>query len=115
MLGSYARLGIGLSVICRKGPIRYKNRSIWISENFRQWGCDEREDVLRPYSHLSYAWDEPSLPHRLVLALPGNRVLGVFDLDKASSASLYFNICITTLCALCSLSITWGLVGHSIA
>ncbi len=48
----------------------------------RQIGCAEQEDVLRPYSHLNYAWDEPSLPHKLVLSLPGNRVLGTFDLDK---------------------------------
>ncbi len=42
----------------------------------------EQEDVLRPYCALDYAWDEPSLPHRLVLELPGNRKLGVFPLDK---------------------------------
>ena len=39
--------------------------------------------MLRPYSALGYAWDEPALPHSLVLALPGNRRLGVFHLDKA--------------------------------
>ena len=39
--------------------------------------------MLRPYSALGYAWDEPALPHRLLLALPGNRRLGVFKLDKA--------------------------------
>lgn len=49
----------------------------------RQQGCEEAEDVLRPYSCLAYAWDEPALPHRLLLALPGNRLLGAFDLDKA--------------------------------
>ncbi len=52
----------------------------------RQAGCQEAEDVLRPYSALGYAWDEPALPHRLVLALPGNRRLGVFGLDKARPA-----------------------------
>lgn len=41
--------------------------------------------MLRPYSALGYAWDEPALPHRLLLALPGNRRLGVFKLDKACS------------------------------
>ena len=49
----------------------------------RQAGCKEAEDVLRPYSALGYAWDEPALPHSLVLALPGNRRLGTFNLDKA--------------------------------
>jgi hypothetical protein len=44
--------------------------------------------VLRPYSALAYAWDEPALPHRLLLALPGNRLLGAFDLDKAKNSLL---------------------------
>lgn len=48
----------------------------------RQLGCDEQQDILRPYSTINYAWDEPSLPHKLVLSLPGNRVLGVFEPDK---------------------------------
>ena len=47
-----------------------------------QQAYNEQEDVLRPYSSLHYAWDEPSLQHRLVVALPGNRKLGVFNLDK---------------------------------
>ena len=42
--------------------------------------------MLRPYSSLDYAWDEPSQPHRLVLALPGNRKLGAYDLDKVRAA-----------------------------
>ncbi len=54
----------------------------------RQQGCEEAEDVLRPYSALAYAWDEPALPHRLLLALPGNRLLGAFDLDKAKNSLL---------------------------
>ena len=48
----------------------------------RQLGCDEQQDILRPYSTVNYAWDEPSLPDKLVLSLPGNRVLGVFEPDK---------------------------------
>lgn len=40
--------------------------------------------MLRPYCSLNYAWDEPALPHRLVLELPGSRTLGKFLLDKAS-------------------------------
>ena len=47
-----------------------------------QHQCQEQEDVLRPYTSLDYAWDEPALPHRLDLALPGNRKLGSFDLEK---------------------------------
>ena len=54
----------------------------------RQLGCEKKEDddVLRPYSHLNYAWDEPSLPHKLVLSLPGNLVLGTFKLDEVCSS-----------------------------
>lgn len=44
----------------------------------------EQQDVLRPYCSLHYAWDEPAQPHRLVLELPGARLLGTFDLDQAS-------------------------------
>ncbi len=51
----------------------------------RQLGCEEQQDILRPYSTINYAWDEPSLPHKLVLSLPGNRVLGVFELDKVTT------------------------------
>ena len=40
---------------------------------------------MRPYSALDYAWDEPALPHKLIIALPGNRRLGVFNLDTVSS------------------------------
>jgi len=47
--------------------------------------CSHASDVLRPYSALDYAWDEPGLPHTLLLELPGSRSLGAFDLDKASS------------------------------
>ena len=47
-----------------------------------QQGCEEQEDILRPYSCLDYAWDEPSLPHQLVLSLPGNLQLGSYPLDK---------------------------------
>jgi hypothetical protein len=31
----------------------------------QQAGCVEQEDVLQPYSSLPFAWDEPSLPHRV--------------------------------------------------
>lgn len=31
----------------------------------------EAEDIIRPYSCLPYAWDEPSAPQALVVSLPG--------------------------------------------
>lgn len=46
--------------------------------------CSHASDVLRPYSALDYAWDEPGLPHTLLLELPGSRSLGAFDLDKVT-------------------------------
>lgn len=47
-----------------------------------QQSYQNQEDILRPYSSLLYAWDEPTLPNKLVVALPGNRWLGAFDLDR---------------------------------
>ena len=47
--------------------------------------CSHASDVLRPYSALDYAWDEPGLPHTLLLELPGSRSLGAFDLDKVNN------------------------------
>ena len=40
-------------------------------------------DTLKPHSALHYAWDEPSLPHLLLLELPSRRLVGTFSLDKA--------------------------------
>lgn len=34
----------------------------------QQIGCLDQEDVLRPYSCLPYAWDEPSQPHQVCSA-----------------------------------------------
>ncbi len=31
----------------------------------QQEGCIEQEDMLRPYSCLPYAWEEPSRPHKV--------------------------------------------------
>ena len=38
---------------------------------------------------MDYAWDEPALPHKLVLELPGYKKLGEFDLDRVNSQSLF--------------------------
>ena len=48
----------------------------------RQLRVREQQDVLRPYCSLNYAWDEPTRPHKLVIELPGNKLLGIFELDK---------------------------------
>lgn len=64
-------------------PYRLDNCTT-LTLHLRQQDCHEQEDILRPYSSLNYAWDEPSLPHKLVIARPGNRKLGTFNLDKVS-------------------------------
>lgn len=48
---------------------------------FHQERCEEADDLLRPYSSCSYAWDEPCRPHRLVMTVPGASRLGTFSLD----------------------------------
>ena len=45
-------------------------------------------DVLRPYSALDYAWDEPGLPHVLLVDLPGSRSLGRYHLDTVCTLLL---------------------------
>lgn len=48
----------------------------------QQERCVEQEDVLRAYTSLPFAWDEPSLPHRVLLLLPGHRLLGKFSFEQ---------------------------------
>jgi len=62
-------------------PYRVENCSLE-TLNARQRGVHEQQDVLRPYCSLNYAWDEPALPHALVLELPGARHIGTFQLDE---------------------------------
>lgn len=45
-------------------PYRIENCSCE-TIHVQQVGCVEQEDVLQPYSSLPFAWDEPSLPHRV--------------------------------------------------
>lgn len=47
----------------------------------RQRGSGNQEDVLRPYSSMPYAWDEPSGKHQVVLEGPARKLIGVFNLD----------------------------------
>ena len=43
----------------------------------QQAGCPEQEDVLKAYSSLPYAWDEPSLPHKVRLHTPTSQLAPV--------------------------------------
>ena len=71
----------GLSRVCRYRIDNYTSQTLAL----RQKGCKEATDTLKPHSALHYAWDEPSLPHLLMLELPGRRVVGTFPLDKVLS------------------------------
>eukprot|EP00890_Picochlorum_soloecismus_P002884 jgi/Picsp_1/3597/NSC_06434-R1_vacuolar protein sorting-associated len=62
-------------------PYRLENCSLEMM-SIRQKGVMEQQDVLRPYCCLNYTWDEPSLPHAVVLECPVGKSLGVFDLEK---------------------------------
>ncbi|KAK7300278.1 hypothetical protein RJT34_11120 [Clitoria ternatea] len=46
-----------------------------------QQRCEMFDTVIHSYASYSYTWDEPSYPHRLIVEVPGERVLGSFPLD----------------------------------
>eukprot|EP00897_Mesotaenium_endlicherianum_P002996 jgi/Mesen1/2724/ME000168S01784 len=53
---------------------------------FHQQYCESSEESLRPYSTCDYAWDEPCLPHRLVISVPGaGGSIGTFRLDEVKN------------------------------
>ena len=62
-------------------PYRIENCSLE-TLHCRQENVQDQQDVLRPYCSLLYAWDEPTLPHILLLSLQGLQKLGKFHLDK---------------------------------
>lgn len=72
-------------------PYRIDNCSAVVL-HVQQAGCEDQEDVLQPYSSLPYAWDEPSLPHKVrcscvcVCVLPG--CLGVVSAASAGQPCL---------------------------
>ncbi|XP_073012455.1 intermembrane lipid transfer protein VPS13 isoform X2 [Typha latifolia] len=46
-----------------------------------QQRCESIETIVYPYTSCQYAWDEPCYPHRLVIEVPGERILGMYSLD----------------------------------
>ena len=48
---------------------------------YYQKNCDTEEEFLRPYGSIVYTWDEPTLPHQLVVKLPGHGVLATVLMD----------------------------------
>ncbi|KAK1306903.1 hypothetical protein QJS10_CPA10g00690 [Acorus calamus] len=61
-------------------PYRIDNFS---KENLRifQQKCECSETIVHSYTSCNYVWDEPYYPHRLIVEVPGERVLGSFCLD----------------------------------
>ncbi|MQL85897.1 hypothetical protein Taro_018428, partial [Colocasia esculenta] len=61
-------------------PYRIDNFSM---ESLRiyQHKCETAEAIVHSYTSYQYAWDEPSYPHRLIIEVPGERVLGSYYLD----------------------------------
>lgn len=53
----------------------------------RQDGCREQEDILRPYSSVPYAWDEPAGAHKVVLELAGHRHVANLKLDEVGNTT----------------------------
>ncbi|KAG8380914.1 hypothetical protein BUALT_Bualt06G0066200 [Buddleja alternifolia] len=70
-------------------PYRIDNHS---RERLRiyQPKCESFETVIHPYTSSPYAWDEPYYPHRLIIEVPGERVLGAYAIDEASAHSLAY-------------------------
>ncbi|XP_061363844.1 uncharacterized protein LOC133307357 isoform X2 [Gastrolobium bilobum] len=46
-----------------------------------QQRCEMFDTVIHSYASCPYTWDEPCYPHRLIVEVPGERVLGSYALD----------------------------------
>ena len=53
----------------------------------RQCGSGNQEDILRPYSSMPYAWDQPTGMHKVILEGPGRTSIGQFELDRVGTES----------------------------
>ena len=53
----------------------------------RQCGSGNQEDILRPYSSMPYAWDQPTGMHKVILEGPGRTFIGQFELDRVGTDS----------------------------
>ncbi|KAL7090722.1 hypothetical protein ACP275_12G059000 [Erythranthe tilingii] len=70
-------------------PYRIDNNS---RERLRiyQQKCESFETAIHPYTSSPYAWDEPCYPRRLIVEVPGERILGSYAIDDASVHSLVY-------------------------
>ncbi|KAK1396810.1 putative Vacuolar protein sorting-associated protein [Heracleum sosnowskyi] len=60
-----------------------------------QQKCEIFETIVHTYTSCPYAWDEPCLPHRLIVEVPGERVLGSYALDEVQEFSPVY-LCATS-------------------
>ncbi|XP_074366463.1 intermembrane lipid transfer protein VPS13 isoform X3 [Apium graveolens] len=60
-----------------------------------QQKCETFETIVHTYTSCPYAWDEPCLPHRLIVEVPGERVLGSYALDEVQEFSPVY-LCATS-------------------
>ncbi|XP_019702812.1 uncharacterized protein [Elaeis guineensis] len=61
-------------------PYRINNFSMERLRIYQQ-RCEYFETIVHSYTSFQYAWDEPCYPHRLVVEVPGERILGTYSLD----------------------------------
>lgn len=61
-------------------PYRIDNFSMERLRIYQQ-RCEMFDTVIHSYASYPYTWDEPCYPRRLILEVPGERVLGSYDLD----------------------------------
>ncbi|TXG57716.1 hypothetical protein EZV62_015545 [Acer yangbiense] len=61
-------------------PYRIDNFSMERLRIYQQ-RCETFDTIIHPYTSCPYAWDEPCYPHRLIVEVPGERVLGSYILD----------------------------------
>ncbi|BAT73681.1 hypothetical protein VIGAN_01119500 [Vigna angularis var. angularis] len=56
-----------------------------------QQRCEMFDTVIHSYTSYLYTWDEPCYPRRLIVEVPGERVLGSYDLDEVKE---YMPVCL---------------------
>lgn len=61
-------------------PYRIDNFSMERLRVYQQ-RCESFETIVHSYTSCQYAWDEPCYPHRLIVEVPGERIVGTYSLD----------------------------------
>ncbi|PKA51468.1 hypothetical protein AXF42_Ash002833 [Apostasia shenzhenica] len=62
-------------------PYRIDNFSMERLRIYQQ-KCEAIETVVHPYTSCKYAWDEPCYPHRIIVEVPGERIVGTYNFDN---------------------------------